>query len=710
MSHDYQDFDNLTPMDLYQQGRLAYDAEQDIYYDVETGAWVDVEDESFLNIQSNMFLPQAKSIEWNEGFFPNRDKKVPYVYIKAILHDGERAVFEFPQVYAESSLFENALRTIKEIGTRVKGKYGGTLVTNRRQLTSKFITMGLMPQTSYSTYYAQAFKVEPYQEKLSEYFSYELLNYKEIQNYELKPAVNTMYWQQKSEDLRKLASNESWRLVGIEDTIFGGKCTLGHKLRYKYIVESYPSKERIEFGVSCLGDFFEVTDNIKNDLKRFVRTLQTLQGDYIHAYCALESGYPRYENRKNNDRLFYEVSKHLNIKDESMHGRLEWLKFFVDNGLPIPKPLAYVIIQKNIKRYYEVNTGNTKFPLNNTITYIGLMGNNYTDYADLENAVKINGYGDRIMPKVVSAISSTNLRYDFGHSRNVERTLTDEELEQAIAVLESGNWLNYTNLLKEHGFYDIEYSPKYKELDFPKVELSKLLKVLKEKSLDTEKAHSFVDAVIKNYGFDIINEAKKRVSQYPMKLGKDTSYGALVDLKYHILSNSNSLFIKNYKDILCKDLNFDALLELLSLRGYSKDEGSPELNKLLVYEDKIRKLTEDAMNVINEEKDKEQMYDDFSYIISYIDYLYKVLGDYNGDIAINSQLSYKISSTVSRYKKLSDKQLGVWISTFNKVKESVSGIEQAKTLEEFVNESSFDLSIVEKRKEMLVSKGYTWTD
>lgn len=69
--------------------------------------------------------------------------------------------------------------------------------------------------------------------------------------------------------LSKLKKDYEWHFAGIIDGWFKGafKCTLGHPLRYKYIVNGYATHEDylnrkiaqvIEFGEECHADFFEI--------------------------------------------------------------------------------------------------------------------------------------------------------------------------------------------------------------------------------------------------------------------------------------------------------------------------------------------------------------------------------------------------------------------------------------------------------------------
>lgn len=108
---------------------------------------------------------------------------------------------------------------------------------------------------------------------------------------------NVNYWKEKYETLKKLARTGDWYLDYVYD--YGdnarGTCELGHDIRYGLVVRDKNSNERLIFGIDCIVDFFEISDDDKKIFHSLITRYQSVLYNYV--YTVESMLYPIGDNR-----------------------------------------------------------------------------------------------------------------------------------------------------------------------------------------------------------------------------------------------------------------------------------------------------------------------------------------------------------------------------------------------------------------------------
>lgn len=131
---------------------------------------------------------------------------------------------------------------------------------------------------------------------------------------------------------------KDWIYNGYMDTGYfgGGKCSMGHTLRYVHFAKNIITNEEIKFGVKCVSDFFSLTEH---QLRFISHGIVEVNYEIIQSLQFIEADHDITEYVKIGE-LFSKFSevKHLisaNIREEMQ----EW----VNIGLPFPYRLMKVL-------------------------------------------------------------------------------------------------------------------------------------------------------------------------------------------------------------------------------------------------------------------------------------------------------------------------------------------------------------------------------
>lgn len=160
----------------------------------------------------------------------------------------------------------------------------------------------------------------------------------------------------KVDKLIELKGEGDWEFAGMRDMGYAGAttCELGHPLRYVYLARNLSNNSYIKFGSTCVGDFFDLSeDNLKNLVKlkdTFIRDLKEIhyltQNNLLQEHLDIECG---------------KLGKYLRFLPDVtsaniMGSKFTWVKLsldFINSKLPIPKSLLteLLAIDSDISKY-----------------------------------------------------------------------------------------------------------------------------------------------------------------------------------------------------------------------------------------------------------------------------------------------------------------------------------------------------------------------
>lgn len=163
--------------------------------------------------------------------------------------------------------------------------------------------------------------------------------------YKIRGNTNFRKSMSKAESLAGLMGDaEDWIYYGTEDTGYfgGGVCELGHTLRYKHYAYSEELNKSIVFGSTCMTDFFDVTKELLEAIKRTqVETMLEIQ--CVLAIRSIRQTKEYHDYYKVDESIMllnqtYEENKqHM---DSIMITDLQLADAFYKNELPLPKVLV----------------------------------------------------------------------------------------------------------------------------------------------------------------------------------------------------------------------------------------------------------------------------------------------------------------------------------------------------------------------------------
>ena len=163
----------------------------------------------------------------------------------------------------------------------------------------------------------------------------------------------------KVETLAQLRGEDEWEFAGIKDMGFLGasKCELGHSLRYEYHAvardESGKEIDRIVFGETCSGDFFEIS---KEDMAKLVK-IRMMMTDEIKLMADITTNHTEKEEWEK-IQLLVDVLKRIakigNTKElmYNIYGEkiANTLANFLNVNLPFPESLVLLAKERVYKR------------------------------------------------------------------------------------------------------------------------------------------------------------------------------------------------------------------------------------------------------------------------------------------------------------------------------------------------------------------------
>lgn len=163
----------------------------------------------------------------------------------------------------------------------------------------------------------------------------------------------------KVETLAQLRGEDEWEFAGIKDMGFLGasKCELGHSLRYEYHAvardESGKEVDKIVFGETCSGDFFEIS---KEDMAKLVK-IRMMMTDEIKIMADITTNHTEKEEWEKIQLLvdvLKQIAKIGNTKElmYNIYGEkiANTLANFLTVNLPFPESLVLLAKERVYKR------------------------------------------------------------------------------------------------------------------------------------------------------------------------------------------------------------------------------------------------------------------------------------------------------------------------------------------------------------------------
>lgn len=164
------------------------------------------------------------------------------------------------------------------------------------------------------------------------YFYNEAIRTQGLSRIELKLNKNTRYYQNKAAKLAHLQDGVGeWDLVDLRYVIDGYTCcTLGHRIKWEFIVEERTTGERLSFGSTCIDDFFLVDSGIKGQVAKYKTYILNKLLEYAMQY---DMGTM---DNINVDRWVSAFGMYLRGHSEEVDYYLEYINSFVGRGMLIP--------------------------------------------------------------------------------------------------------------------------------------------------------------------------------------------------------------------------------------------------------------------------------------------------------------------------------------------------------------------------------------
>lgn len=147
-----------------------------------------------------------------------------------------------------------------------------------------------------------------------------------------------------------MGSVQDWIYDGCEDTGYrgGGRCALGHLLRYKHFAVSPSTGALLTFGVNCASDFFI----IEADRLRMLVRVQTVILEEIKKilFIGITGKHAEYRKRFYGDLI--EVAETMEVHQQSAFGK-DW-DYFMADFIKCSLPLTDSMIKRydRVKRQY----------------------------------------------------------------------------------------------------------------------------------------------------------------------------------------------------------------------------------------------------------------------------------------------------------------------------------------------------------------------
>lgn len=177
-----------------------------------------------------------------------------------------------------------------------------------------------------------------------------------LSKFNLSLKSNTNYYAQKAQTLATLQNGVGiWSLANIKyhfDT--DAYCTLGHRLRWEFIVEEQSTKQMISFGAYCVEDFFSVDNEVKVQVANHKTALANALLEY-----ALQVDTAKSYNRTIDMYSMAYWSNLVKYNGGQFSGKLKLLVnqmvSYVQQGILVPTLLYKLMFQELGKeRHYDI--------------------------------------------------------------------------------------------------------------------------------------------------------------------------------------------------------------------------------------------------------------------------------------------------------------------------------------------------------------------
>lgn len=203
------------------------------------------------------------------------------------------------------------------------------------------------------------------------YFFNEAIRTRGLYRVELKLNKNTKYYQDKAAKLAHLQDGVGqWDLVDLRYNVDGYTCcSLGHRIKWEFIVEERTTGETLSFGSTCIDDFFLVDSGIKGQIAKYKTYILNKLLEYAMQY---DMGTM---DNINIDRWVSAFSLYVRGYDREVDYHMEYIHEFVRRGMLIPLSLQ--------GKYTDALTDSV------TLSHIGSYVSAIHTKADLGNAVEL---------------------------------------------------------------------------------------------------------------------------------------------------------------------------------------------------------------------------------------------------------------------------------------------------------------------------------
>lgn len=302
------------------------DLYKDTVYD-----WID--DETSDNVEV-LVLPNTIS-EMVVTHYINRSRV-------GISFRGENLVF--PSFLLDTPI-KSIIDKISEEGTVIESTEMKTprITSNDLHVIAKLFKWGINLQGVILSHLSKKYNAEQ-MVFLSRYIFGELVKSKNYSNVNLRLKTNTAYYRQKAGILAGLQNGTGeWDLVAVDYYPNWTYCTLGHKIKYKFIVREKTTGEELAFGSTCIDDFFEVD----NELARHLGIYKKYLIGQLVAY-----GWNSLNSNSANitiDKIVLDFGVFLKATNTRSFKKI---RSFIENGLLIPESLQVSYLD-SLKRGFD---------------------------------------------------------------------------------------------------------------------------------------------------------------------------------------------------------------------------------------------------------------------------------------------------------------------------------------------------------------------
>lgn len=147
----------------------------------------------------------------------------------------------------------------------------------------------------------------------------------------------------------KINDSGEWIYNGCYDTgrMGNGKCTNGHSLRYEHIAVNVKTGKKIVFGIKCVHEFFNMTDEKQKEIERSFNEANKM---IKFIYKMVNSGNTNYIEKAEEIEFIEKYSTSSDIQN------IKEIKMLINTKLPIPWFMTTSLDNKYKRIKIEVET------------------------------------------------------------------------------------------------------------------------------------------------------------------------------------------------------------------------------------------------------------------------------------------------------------------------------------------------------------------